>query len=106
MERFIEFAYQLLQAAGSEISRLQFVHTIFNMIQVEAKADDTELFFYHDFKLYQLTWGAGGKPALRLCQENPLASMGSVWSSKAQSGEWVSGFSLSIVTTRGQHSGR
>lgn len=101
MERFIEFAYQLLQAAGSEISRLQFVHTIFNMIKTETKADDTELFFYHDFKLYQLTWGAGGKPALRLCQENPLASMGSVWSPKAQSREWISDFFSAYCDNQG-----
>ncbi len=92
MDRFIGFAYQLLQAAGSEISRLQFVHTIFNMIKKETDADETELFFYHDLKLYQLTWGAGGKPALRLCQQNPLVSMGSVWSADRQSGEWVYDF--------------
>ncbi len=92
MEHFIGFAYQLLQTAGSEISRVKFVHTIFRMIQQETGVDETELFFYHDQKLYQLMWGAGGEPALRLCQQNPMAKMGSIWSDVGQSGEWIPAF--------------
>lgn len=92
MERFIGFAYQLLQAAGSEISRLQFVHTVFDMIEKETGVDETELFFYHDNKLYQLTWGAGGKPALRLCQQKPMAAMDSVWTHERKQKEWTNDF--------------
>ena len=92
MERLIAFAYQLLQAAGKELSRLVFVHTVFRMIKGETGADETDLFFYHDQKLYQLIQGEEDKPALRLCTINPLAEVGSIWSDQGQTFQWMPGF--------------
>ncbi|MDW7672156.1 MAG: ATP-binding protein [Bacillota bacterium] len=101
MERLIAFAYHLLQAAGSETSRMGFVHTIFRMIEKETGADETDLFFYHDQKLYQLIRGVDADTALRLCDNNPLAQVGNIWSERGQSFEWMPAFFQAYCDPKG-----
>jgi hypothetical protein len=90
MQKFIAFAYQLLRAAGSESSRLDFVHDIFRMVQQEMVADETDLFFYHDQKLYRFM--VTEQPTLRFCKNNPLAHYQNTWNKSGISFNWLPGF--------------
>lgn len=101
MQRFISFAYQMLQAAGRETSRLEFVHAIFKMIQRESDVDETSLFFYYDLKLYQFLDEHEGQPALRLCQKNPLAKFDQLWDYQRLTNEWMPAFFQVYADPRG-----
>jgi signal transduction histidine kinase len=92
MQKFIAFAYQLLRAAGTESSRLDFVHDIFRMVQQEMIADETDLFFYHDQKLYRFMVTEQQQPTLRFCKNNPLAQYQNSWNKSGVSFNWLPDF--------------
>ncbi|SMP40586.1 sensor histidine kinase [Anoxynatronum buryatiense] len=101
MQRFVSFAYQMLQAAGKETSRLEFVHAIFKMVQQAANVDETSLFFYYDLKLYQFLAEYRGQPALRLCKVNPLAKLDHLWDYNRLTDVWMPAFFQVYVDSRG-----
>jgi signal transduction histidine kinase len=92
VQRFIAFAYQLLQAAGSEIGRLDFVHAIYNMVKKETAADETNLFFYHDRKLYHFMLTETDQPALRRCDTDPRIWAEGIWAHDGLSFRWLPDF--------------